>query len=97
MGEIMKKLIIFIASILMCLFMAVGLSACDNDTLRTDNSEINEEYGVVYGLQLKDAIVYNKKTKICYLMIWKEINGKQKYAFIMLYDKDGQPLIYDGE
>lgn len=93
----MKKRIAIVLVAILLGVIVFGLCSCSMTELRTNDKEINEEYAFVSGLQDID-FVYNKETKICYLMICKQIGADDwEYAFIMLYDKNGEPLLYEGK
>ena len=89
----MKKIIVFILSVIMTVLMCVCLSGCDEEN---NTSFSNSNFDVVSTERHLGAgyvIIYHKETKVMYLYI--ENHGCA--GLTVMLDKNGKPLLYQGD
>lgn len=81
--EMKKKLIALIATIMLLLFTLCGC----------ERGEMNERFFIVEELGNDSRIVCDRETGVLYFYSYEPYQG----AMTVLLDKDGKPLLYEGE
>lgn len=94
----MKKFLIFFISLIIGIVMVVMISAC-NDTpstrpVDTDTFEIVDSWNADDGGLYSYYKVYDKQTKVMYLIITNNGGYAGGIAITVLYGEDGKPLVY---
>lgn len=97
----MKKVVIFIVTIIMCLFMAIGLSACNSIESNYADVEISGSRFTIIAKDNFDSstiyTVYDKDTLIMYAIVRYKAGYAGGVSITVMYNENGQPLLYKGE